>query len=90
MNRSPWIGKELTLADLGRLYQDLAGEWLLLEILDEGTEPTPRRLRLHAHHRHKEHLHEFMLEHEGWNWGKRYVLVQADPQKPCDIDLDAR
>jgi hypothetical protein len=92
-----WTQKEILLRDLGQLYHDLAGEWLLLEILPDfllndpaqkvGAEKRlPAKFRLHAHHRDKNKLHEFMLEHDGWDWSKKYLFVQADPEKPCEIN----
>jgi hypothetical protein len=93
-----WTEKEIFLRDLGQLYQDLAGKWLLLEILPDfplnassmkvGTEKKlPTKFRLHAHHSDKNKLHEFMLEHDGWDWSKKYLIVQADPEKPCEINV---
>ena len=92
-----WTDKEILLRDLGQLYQDLAGEWLLLEILPDvhlndlsmkaGAEKkAPTKFRLHAHSRDKDKLHEFMLEHDGWDWSKRFLFVHADPEKPCEIN----
>jgi hypothetical protein len=81
-----WSQKEILLRDISQLYQDLAGEWLLLEILQGKDEKLPAKFRLHAHHRDKDNLREFMLEHEDWNWNKKFLFVQADPEKPCEID----
>ncbi len=80
-----WSLKEIFLRDLNQLYQDLAGEWLLLEIFQSEEEKLPDRFRLHAHHRDKDKLREFMLEHNDWDWNKKYLMVQADPEKPCEI-----
>jgi hypothetical protein len=80
-----WSTKEILLHDLGQLYHDLAGEWLLLEILQGEKEKLPAKFRLHAHHRDKDKLREFMMEHEDWNWNKKFLFVQADPEKPCEI-----
>jgi hypothetical protein len=80
-----WMQKEILLRDLGQLYQDLAGEWLLLEILKGVEEKLPTQFRLHAHHPDKDKLREFMLEHDDWDWGKKFLFVLADPEKPCEI-----
>ncbi len=80
-----WTEKEILLRDLGRLYHDLAGEWLLLEILEGAEKKLPTKFRLHAHHHDKDKLREFILEHDSWDWSKKYLFVQADPQKPCEI-----
>jgi len=84
---SKWTNKEIALRELGQLYKDLAGEWLLLEILEGDVGRLPTKFRLHAHHSEKERLYEFMLEQDQWDWSKRYLLVQADPTKPCDIQV---
>jgi phosphorylcholine metabolism protein LicD len=91
-----WTEKEILLRDLNQLYQDLAGEWLLLEILPdfpsndttkkvEVEKKLPKKFRLHAHSHDKEKLHEFMMEHEDWDWSRKFLFVQADPEKPCEI-----
>ncbi|MDZ7361602.1 MAG: hypothetical protein ONB46_12895 [candidate division KSB1 bacterium] len=80
-----WTDKEILLRDLAQLYQDLVGEWLLLEILEDAEKRVPTKFRLHAHHSDKNKLHEFMMEHDGWDWSKKYLMVQADPEKPCEI-----
>lgn len=80
-----WTEKEILLPDLAQLYQDLAGEWLLLEILEGAEKKLPAKFRLHAHHRDKDKLREFMMEHDDWNWEKKFLFVQADPEKPCEI-----
>lgn len=87
VNVANWTEKEILLRDLGQLYQELAGEWLLLEILEGAEKKLPTKFRLHAHHSDKNKLHEFMLEHDGWDWSKKYLFVQANPEKPCEIVL---
>lgn len=82
---SDWAGKEILLSDLCQLYRDLAGQWLLLEILTGEANQSATRIRLHTHHADKDKLHEWMLEHNDWDWSKRYLFVQADPEKPCDL-----
>ena len=83
---SDWTQKEILLRDLGQLYQDLAGEWLLLEILQGRDEKLPAQFRLHAHHRDKDKLRELMMEHEDWDWSRKFLFVLADPEKPCEIE----
>lgn len=82
-----WTKKEISLHDLSQLYHDLAGEWLLMEILETNEKGIPHTFRLHAHHPDKNTLHEFMSEHDGWEWRKKYLIVQADPHKPCEINF---
>lgn len=85
-NVTDWTQKGILLRDLGQLYHDLAGEWLLLEILEGAEKKMPTQFRLHAHHLDKDKLHDFMLEHDEWDWSKKYLLVKADPEKPCDLN----
>ncbi len=75
----------LNLRDVAKLYQDKSGEWLLLEVLETDTRKNPVRLKLLAHSRDKSQLHEFIAEDEDWNWQKQYLIVLADPAKPCTI-----
>ncbi len=96
LNVADWTQKEILLRDLGQLYQDLAGEWLLLERFPDfplndlskkigAEEGLPTKFRLHAHHPDKDKLREFMLEHDDWDWSKKFLFVLADPEKPCEI-----
>lgn len=82
-----WTAKEISLDDLSQVYRDLAGEWLLMEILETNERKLPSKLRLHTHHPEKDKLHEFMSEHDGWEWSKKYLIVRADPNKPCEINF---
>ena len=66
------------------LYEELAGEWLLLEVLEQADDGSPRRLGLHGHHRDKEVLHERMMELDDWSWNRRFLLVKADPDR-CEL-----
>ncbi|MBI4456626.1 MAG: hypothetical protein HY644_12100 [Acidobacteria bacterium] len=85
-----WTGKDISLQELARLYQSLAGEWLLLEVVDDGEEKRPAKFRLHAHHVEKDRLRDYMLENDDWGWHRKYLFVLADPGKPCDIDLGSQ
>lgn len=85
-----WTQKEIFLHDLGQLYQDLAGEWLLLEILEGIEKKLPTKFCLHAHSQDKDKLREFMMEHEDWDWSRKFLIVQADPEKPCEISSSSR
>ncbi len=86
---SDWMMKEISLDDLSRLYYDLAGEWLLMEILATDERNIPLTLKLHMHHPEKDRLHEFMSEHDGWAWNKKFLIIHADPNKPCELDLSS-
>ena len=80
-----WREKEILLSDVPKLYQDFVGEWLLLEVLEERENGSPAKLRLHGHHESKDELREMMLERDDWSWKRRFLLVQADPEK-CDLE----
>ncbi|RMH88400.1 MAG: hypothetical protein D6681_14770 [Calditrichaeota bacterium] len=86
---SEWEDKILTLPDIARIYQEKAGEWLLLEVLEVNANQTPVKLRLIRHSPRKEDLHEHMMElEEEWDWERQYLIVLADPFKPCTISLE--
>ncbi len=57
-----------------------------MEILATDERNIPLALKLHTHHPEKDKLHEFMSEHDGWEWNKKYLIVLADPNKPCEIN----
>ncbi len=75
----------LDLKDLARLYAEKAGKWLLLEILETDKENNPTKLRLITHSASKEQLHEHLSEDSEWEWKRRYLIVLADPTKPCTL-----
>ncbi|HEY4491885.1 MAG TPA: hypothetical protein VI958_07770 [Acidobacteriota bacterium] len=80
-----WLDKSIPLQDLPGLYHDFAHKWLLLEILDRNGNGNPKLLRLISFAEEKEKLRDYVMEDEKWDWGKRYVMVFADPEQPCDI-----
>ena len=82
---SKWVGKEIPVVQIGQVYFDSAGEWLLLEILETDDAGEPTRLKLLAKSPDKAELHDLIMDDEDWNWHKRYLLVHADPHKPCTI-----
>ncbi len=79
-----WQKREILLGDVPRLYEDLAGEWLLLEVVEESEDGSPRKLRLHGHDESKDALRELMLHQDDWSWKRRVLLVQADPDR-CEL-----
>jgi len=82
---SRWVGKEFPVKQVSQLYLDAAGDWLLLEILELDADGEPQRLKLLAKSRDKSKLHDRIMDDDNWNWQKRYLLVHADPHKPCTI-----
>lgn len=85
MEVADWREKEISLGDIAGLYQDLAGEWLLFEVLEELENGSPQKLRLHGHHESKDALREMMLEQDDWNWKQRFLIVKANPDK-CELE----
>jgi len=81
MQAADWREKEIGLDDIPRLYRDLAGEWLLLEVLEEMENGSPKKLRLHGHDESKDALREMMLEQDDWSWKRRFLIVEANPDK---------
>jgi hypothetical protein len=79
-----WRTKEILLGDIPRLYDDLAGQWLLFEVVEESENGSPSKLRLHGHDESKDALREQMLERDDWSWKRRFLLVQADPDR-CEL-----
>lgn len=82
---SEFVGREIGLKEISRLYEETAGDWLLLEILETNAAGTPIRMRVLAHSPNKDDLHELMMEQDDWDWSKRYLIVYSDPTKPCEI-----
>jgi len=80
-----WEEREIGLKDISRLYQETAGEWLLLHVLETNDNGTPIKLRLIARDADKSRLHDLIMDDEHWDWQKKYLLVKADPNKPCTI-----
>ncbi|MDQ7052518.1 MAG: hypothetical protein Q9P14_06370 [candidate division KSB1 bacterium] len=82
---SAFVGREIRLKEISRLYEETAGDWLLLEILETNATGTPIRLRVLAQSSDKDELHELMMEQDDWDWSKRYLIVYSDPSRPCEI-----
>ncbi|RMD95595.1 MAG: hypothetical protein D6813_00070 [Calditrichaeota bacterium] len=74
------------MRDIPQLYLEQAGEWLLLEVLETNAKNEPIKFRLLAHNPDKYILHDFILEDDHWDWSKKYLLVFADPNKPCTLE----
>ena len=85
METADWRGKEIVLSDVARLYEDLSGEWLVLEVLEELENGSPQKLRLHGHHESRDALREMMLEQDDWSWKRRFLIVKANPDK-CELE----
>ena len=77
------LQKVIELQDLARLYSEHAGKWLLLEVVERNGNHNPKKLRLISCDEDKEKLQEYILEDETWDWSKSYLMIFADPEKPC-------
>ncbi|HHL73609.1 MAG TPA: hypothetical protein ENJ29_13970 [Bacteroidetes bacterium] len=82
-----WIGKEIGLKDISKLYEQTAGNWLLLEVIDTMMDGTPSRMKLLYQSPDKSAVHEFLMEDDDWDWQKQYLIVFSDPTKPCTISI---
>ncbi len=82
---STWLDKIIDIKDIGRLYGEHAGHWLLLQVLERNGNENPKRLKLISYDPDKENLRDYVLDDETWDWTKKYILVFADPEKPCTI-----
>jgi len=80
-----WKNKILGLKELSEMYLEEAGKWVLLEILGYGPNGQANRVRVVALSDQKDDLLDYMMEHdEEWDWGKKFVIVHADP-KLCTL-----
>jgi len=82
---SKWLRKVLNLKDITHLYIEKKGHWLLLEILETTSDDKPIKFRLLDFSADKDKLHDYISEDETWNWDKKYLMVLADPNKPCTL-----
>ena len=80
---SAWLSRDLSVEELGRAYAALAGEWLLLEVIEGEPGARDAKYRLIGHGTDRERLHQVIGEDEDWNWDRRCLLILADPEKPC-------
>ena len=83
--KSAYEDRIVHLKEINQLYEETAGNWLLLEILETNENGTPTRMRVAGISREKDTLFDWMMENEEWDWKHRYLLVFADPNKPCTI-----
>jgi len=70
--------------EVAALYNDLTGQWLLLEVIEVNDNGKVNKFRLIANNKDKEQLYELM-EYEDWDWDKKYLFVFADPNSLCEI-----
>lgn len=68
-----------------KIYLEKAKEWLLFKIIESDQENNPTKFRLIYHNPNKEDLLDSLEDDKEWNWQKRYLILFADPTKPCAI-----
>jgi hypothetical protein len=80
---SSWLSRDLSVDELSSAYAELAGQWLLVEVVAGELGRPDATYRLIAHDPDRERLHELVGERGEWNWERKCLLVLADPAKPC-------
>ncbi len=78
-----WQGV-INAKEVAGLYNDLLGQWLLLEVVELGKKGKVEKFRLIASHQDKDQLYKLM-ENDDWDWDKKYLFVFANPDSLCDI-----
>ena len=78
-----WQGV-ISAKEVARLYNDLTGQWLLLEVIKVDKKGKAEKFKLLANDKDKEQLYKLMDSDE-WDWDKKYLFVFADPNNLCEI-----
>jgi len=74
------------LYEIPGLYAEKDGKWLLLEVLESDQQNEPTSVRLLAESLNKETLYDLVMEDTDWRWDQRYIIILADPLRPCTIE----
>ncbi|MCD6337156.1 MAG: hypothetical protein J7M01_02860 [Candidatus Marinimicrobia bacterium] len=78
-----WQGV-INAKEVARLYNDLTGQWLLLELIEVDEKGKAEKFKLVANHFDKDELYKLM-DSDNWDWDKKYLFVFADPNNLCEI-----
>jgi len=78
-----WQGV-INAKEVARLYNDLTGQWLLLELIEVDVKGKAEKFKLVANHLDKDELYKLM-DSDKWDWDKKYLFVFADPNNLCEI-----
>jgi hypothetical protein len=78
-----WQGV-ISAKEVARLYNDLTGQWLLLEVIKVDKKGKAEKFKLLANNIDKGQLYKLMDSDE-WDWDKKYLFVFADPNNLCEI-----
>ncbi len=81
---SSWKNKSIFAKEVAKLYGELEGEWLLLDVLQRGKDGKAEEFVLMAHSVDKDELYEFIME-EGGEMDGDFIFVFADPNGVCEI-----
>jgi hypothetical protein len=77
---------KIDLYEIPDLYAEKDGNWLLLEVLESDLQNEPTSVRLLAESPDKDSIYDHVMEDTDWRWDRRYVIVFADPRRPCRIE----
>ena len=78
-----WQGV-ISAKEVARLYNDLTGQWLLLELIKVNEKGKAEKFKLVANNLDKDELYKLM-DNDKWDWNKKYLFVFADPNNLCEI-----
>jgi hypothetical protein len=78
-----WQGV-ISATKVASLYNDLTGQWLLLEVIELDKKGKAKKFKLLANDKEKDELYKLM-DKDDWDWDKKYLFVFADPNNLCEI-----
>ncbi len=78
-----WQGV-ISATKVASLYNDLTGQWLLLEVIEVDKKGKAKKFKLLANNKEKDELYKLM-DKDDWDWDKKYLFVFADPNNLCEI-----
>ncbi|MDH5598192.1 MAG: hypothetical protein OEY34_03655 [Cyclobacteriaceae bacterium] len=80
-----WKEKIIHANEVTDLFAAYEGEWLLLEVLSKGNAGKAETFNLIHHNPDKNVLHDFMMDECCDDSDNHFMLIYADPHKPCDL-----
>jgi len=79
-----WENKSIEAKEVAKLYSELKGEWLLLDVLKRGANGKAEEFVLVAHSKEKDDLYDYIME-EGDEIKGNLIFVFADPDEVCEV-----
>jgi len=79
-----WENKSIEAKEVAKLYSELKGEWLLLDVLKRGANDKAEEFVLVAHSKEKDDLYDYIME-EGDEIKGNLIFVFADPDEVCEV-----